>query len=72
MSGIIGEDVEDTLESNMNTILLKLQDLPDREQTKETEWPQDEFWNTETGQALKEWIFTKQQCSDEQQYSDED
>ncbi|KAM5543736.1 hypothetical protein V8D89_002353 [Ganoderma adspersum] len=56
MSGIIGQDIGDQTESNTNTISLMLDMLPEGALPKAAEWPQDEGWDTEIGEALKEWL----------------
>ncbi|KAI1798464.1 hypothetical protein LXA43DRAFT_1108008 [Ganoderma leucocontextum] len=64
MSGILGEDVEDQAEFSKNDIYLKLEKLPVGALPKATEWLQDEWWNTETGEALKEWLYYKEDKED--------
>lgn len=59
LSGIMGRDVGDQPESNTNTVALMVDMLPTDRLPKATEWPQDEDWDTETGEALKEWLYYK-------------
>ena len=55
MSGIIGQDVKDQLESNEASIATMVRKLKGT-LPKAGEWPQDGEWGTEIGAALKEWL----------------